>query len=290
MILKRIILFLVCISVSGAMAADNEPWWNFGPNCLFYSNFSAPRYVEETIRTDQSKEEVNGITYYVVKVTLWEKNHGDERPATKENIIHMRKDGQRILLIYEEYKQLMQDRGYDMTDFDELCQYEVTNDNELVLYDFGIQVGYKFRSVQNKEDIYVIERHKEFEISTHTQQDTLDVITLSNGVRLLAGVGYKAMADYTSSVPDNALQGQFFDYLNLYANDYGKHLDYARWNWAYICEYSFDGGSSVIQTITQGAKTECQGNIYDLQGRRLTGKPTKWLYIQDGQGTVLRSF
>ena len=42
--LKRIILILFTLSVSGAMAADNEPWWNFGPNCICYSNFSAPRY------------------------------------------------------------------------------------------------------------------------------------------------------------------------------------------------------------------------------------------------------
>lgn len=270
------------------MAADNEPWWYFGPNCICYSNFSAPRYVEETIRTDQSVEEVNGKTYYVVKVTLWEQSSGDERPATKENIIHIRKEDQRILLIYEEYKLLMQDREYDMTDFDEQCQYEVTSDGELVLYDFGIQVGYKFRSVPNKEDVYVVERHKEIETSTHTQQDTLDVITLSNGVRLVAGVGYKAMADYSFSVPNNALRGQFFDYLNLYANDYGKQLDYARWNWTYICEYSFDGGSSGIQAIEQDQIPTVHENYYDVQGRLLTGKPTKGLYIQNGKKVMVK--
>ena len=285
---KRILLFLLALSLFNVMAADNEPWWDFGPNCLCYSNYSAQRYVEETIRTDQSKEEVNGITYYVVKVTLWEKSHGYECPVTKENTIHIRKDDQRILLLYEEYKQLMQDRGYDMTDFDEQCQYEVTSDGEMVLYDFGIQVGYKFRSVPNKEDVYVVERHKEFEISTHTQQDTLDVITLSNGVRLVAGVGYKAMADYTSSVPDNALQGQFFDYLNLYANDYGKHLDYARWNWAYICEYCFDGGSNDILAIGHDLKPTVHENCYDLHGRCLTGKPAKGLYIQNGKKVMVK--
>ena len=286
--LKRVIIFLFTLSVSGAMAADNEPWWNYGPNCICYSNFSAPRYGVETIRTDQSMEEVNGKTYYVVKVTLWEESSGDERPATKENIIHIRKEDQRILLIYEEYKQLMQDREYDMTNFDEQCQYEVTSDGELVLYDFGIQVGYKFRSVPNKEDVYVVERHKEIETSYHTRQDTLDVITLSNGARLVAGVGYKAMADYSFSVPDNALRGQFFDYLNLYANDYGKQLDYARWNWNYICEYSFDGGSSGIQAIEQDQIPTVHENYYDLQGRRLTGKPAKGLYIQNGRKVMAK--
>ena len=296
MILKRSFFFLfvlLAFSVGNAVADDNAPWWYWGPNCVYYFNREAPLYPDETIRTDQSTEEVNGRTYYVVTVTLWGRSIGSsgERPATKENVIHIRKDGQRILLVYTEYKQLMQDRGYDMTNFDEQCQYEVTGDGEMVLYDFGMQVGDKFRSVPGKEDVFVVSRGKEPESSYYTRQDTLDIITLSNGVKLIEGVGYKTVAEEGVNVTKGTLQGQYFDYLNLYADDYGKVLYSAKWNGDYICEWFLDGSSTGIQTVetTQSpASLASKKQYFDLQGRHQTGQPQQGIYIRNGKKAVIK--
>ena len=271
--------------------AEWTPWWYYfrNPNMLYYENpwNHNQRYNIETISTDWDTEMLNGKIYTLYEVTLWERTDDMiNPPGILRNMMHIRKDGQRILVIYDEYKQLMKDRQYDMTNFDEQCQYEMTNDGELVLYDFDMQVGDKFRSVPGKDDVYVIERYKEYP-NFRTRQDTLDIIKLSNGFRLVYGVGFKGTMDVYDNVPFGySPQGNYFDYLSSTTGEYGMRLYFARCNNEFYWEDCFDsGGFSGIYIPWSPKKQE---SLYDLHGRKLEAMPSKGIYIQNGKKIVVK--
>ena len=285
--MKRYIFTFVVLGVSmgGAMAQGDPIWFHFGPNYLCYSYpMGTGGYVEEVISFNQGTETVEGKEYYVANVKDWKMSNSGEMPESREWTMHIRENCHRILVRYDEYKKLMEGQGYEMTDFDCQCRYEVTTDDELILYDFNIQVGDKFRSVPGKEDVYVVDRYKET-AEYHTSQDTLDVIKLSNGCRLLAGIGYKSISERTETQypPNTEPRGNFFDYLNLDA-EHGTELMEVKQNYEYIWVCALDGPSAVA--LPQVEKE--QSPFFDLQGRRLTGKPTKGIYIQNGRKVLVK--
>jgi len=294
-IMRRRSLYLLqaflLFSVQQAFA-EWTPWWYYfrNPNMLYYENpwNHNQRYNIETISTDWDTEMLNGKIYTVYEVTLWERTDDMiNPPGILRNMMHMRKDGQRILVIYDEYKKMMVERGYKSDDFDSQCRYELTGEGEMVLYDFGMQVGDKFRSVPGKEDIYVVERYKEYP-NFRTRQDTLDIIKLSNGFRLVYGVGFKGTMDVYDNVPNGySPQGNYFDYLSSTTGGYGMRLYFARCNNMFYWEDCFDGGGSAGIDAPWCPKK--QGQTYDLNGHRLTEKPSQpGIYIQDGRKYVVK--
>jgi len=287
--IKRSLFLLLATLFSMQQAFAWTPWWYYiyWPNILYYSRPYPPhmRYINESVSTEWETEVVNGMNYYLIKDILWEDTNANwDYPETMENILHMRKDGKRLLVIYDEYKKMMIERGYKSDDFDSQCRYEVTDEGEMVLYDFGMQVGDKFRSVPDKEDVYVVERYKEYP-SRYTRQDTMEVIKLSNGVCLVDGIGYKSAEFHVNGTYYSPI-GCYFDYLNLTTTEYGFMLRTARYDGEYVWEDSFDGGSSGIDAPWSPKK---QGQTYDLNGRRLTGKPSQpGIYIQNGRKVVVK--
>ena len=291
--LKRIFLYifsLLAFPVLNVIAGNAVPWWYMGGSYLLYTHMKgsykdAPYYYEgETLKTDLKQETIDGKQYYVFNVTLWGPFVGDQKPDTHENIMHIRQEGQRVLVRYDEYKQLMKDRNHDMSTFDELCQFEVTDDGEMVLYDFGMQVGDKFRSVAGKEDVYVVMRYKDYP-SYYTQQGNRDVIIFSNGCYIAEGVGYKGMNDGFSGYPMDAPQGNFFDYLNP-SVEYGMRLEEFRWDGTWIYENNaLDGSNSSVKQIEA---TDVPAKVYNLQGQQLEKTPKKGVYIQNGKKVIVK--
>ena len=241
--------------------------------------FEDKHHVREYIYTYQDTEEVNGRTYYVVYSMVL-----DDIRGNKLYMIHLRQDGKRVLVLYDEYKKLMEARGQDMSGFDKLCQYEVTQDGELVLYDFGMEVGDRFRSVDGKEDITVVEKRKVWQPSTHTNQTELDVLVLSNGCMLVENLGY---LDMDVSVFDLSATGSFFDYLNQ-DKGYRMQLVLSYWNKKLIFDDWLDGGTSGIETTPANGFEQETGDYYDLMGRRLPSQPKQGVYIQNGKKFVIK--
>jgi hypothetical protein len=195
----------------------------------------------------------------------------------------MRREGEKILVRYDEYKSLQAVLGRDMTDFDKLCRYEVTADGDMILYDFGMQVGDKFRHVEGLEDIYVTERRKCTWNYNSTCNHEITAIFLSNHVTLLEGVGYERfnIVGPFSKTPD------FFDYLNEHPNK-KIQLEFAIVGEERIYDLIFDGGGSSVESITFN-KSQMPFDIFDLQGRRVKSQPTqKGLYIQNGRKIVVK--
>lgn len=292
MIKKRLlgVLSILMFAVLG-ISAQNGDWdFFFGkcPNYLYYVlYYLSPNQgaYEEVIRNDGNTEEIDGKTYNIVRLAYFSEYPSPVTPPQKELILHMRRDGQRLMIRYDEYKAVMEDRGDDMSVFDEQCRYEVSDDGDMVLYDFGMQVGDKFRSIPGKEDITVVSRKTEYAEWYSHWQGAIDVITLSNGCEILENIGFRGQKPYSYWDPRTEPGYDFFDYLNP-SDKYGSILYFAKLNYQYAWEDCFDGGQTGIEKVT--LTTDSQA-IFDLQGRRLDSQPTnKGIYIQNGKKVVVK--
>ena len=205
----------------------------------------------------------------------------------------MRREGKKILVRYDEYKDLLSVQGRDMTDFDKLCRYEVTTDGDLILYDFGMQEGDMFRHIEGLDDIYVVKIAKCTWNHSSTCHKDIMAVRLSNGVTLLEDLGFESFNSRLSVRFDDSVMPpvwtspDFFDYLNEHTNR-KTFLDFAIIGEERVYDAIFDGGGSSVESITFN-KSQMPFDIFDLQGRRVKSQPTqKGIYIQNGRKIVVK--
>lgn len=279
--MNRLLIVLILLLSLSSKGFSQRPYGIYlpGDNCLLYSSYDMDgNWMGEYIYLRNGETElIEGKEYN--KVYYENKTKTDNYSI----LLHMRREGKKILVRYDEYKSLQAVLGRDMTDFDKLCRYEVTADGDMILYDFGMQVGDKFRHVEGLEDIYVTERRKCTWNYNSTCNHEITAIFLSNHVTLLEGVGYERfnIIGPFSKTPD------FFDYLNEHPNK-KIQLEFAIVGEERIYDLIFDGGGSSVESITFD-KSQMPFDIFDLQGRRVKSQPTqKGIYIQNGRKVLVK--
>ena len=249
--------------------------------------------------TTGETREKNGHTYSVLKIGDMEFASGGEMgyyyrddyvrydyTSLHEAEICIREEGGRVYVDLEEYKALMEEDFWRTKGSAEYLPYEQTEDGELVLYDFNMQVGDKFPSVAGHEDIYV----SSIETVTTLDGRSRKQWVLSNGLHIIDQVG---------CVDSN---GEFLFYLNpsglkqcvsimisctkddtriIFPDDStGIREQFIDW------PFDFSLTTSVPTPLRMNEGTS--STVYDLQGRRLTSKPTKGIYIQNGRKVVVK--
>lgn len=279
--MNRLFFVLILLLSLPSKGFSQLPSWLYlpGDNCLYYSSWDTNQNLikEYVYLKNDDMEQVEGKEYY--KVCYENKSKTGQFSV----ILHMRQEGEKILVRYDEYKSLQAVLGRDMTDFDKLCRYEVTADGDMILYDFGMQVGDKFRHVEGLEDIYVVDRRKCTWNYNSICNHEITAIFLSNHVSLLEGLGYERF-NIVGSAPKTP---DFFDYLNEHPNK-KTQLTFAIVGEERIYDLIFDGGGSSVGSITFD-KSQMPFDIFDLQGRRVKGQPTqKGLYIQNGKKVIVK--
>jgi hypothetical protein len=162
--------------------------------------------------------------------------------------------------------------------------YHLTEDgSELILYDYTMEVGDSFRHVDGYDDITVVEK------DTVAFADNVPRrrLTLSNGLVIIEGMG---------CINSN---GMLIDWLNP-AEEYQSnftYLDYCAddWNKPFNVIYTHeDSGLHVVDTNPTGIESQpspqysVRHALYDLQGRRLSKRPERGVYIEDGRKYVVR--
>ena len=235
-------------------------------------------FMSDLVYTWGFEVEVGGKSYCVVYEIISAGNQ--ERSGT----IRMRRDGKRLLVRLDDYKQFMQKtRGQDMSGFEAECQYELTDDGEMVLYDFGMQPGDKFRSVEGKEDVCVTRIGK-----TEPRPDngrSFNILYLSNGAYIIDQIGYAGCID--SNGREIVGMGDFFDYLGTGT----RRLKMQTARRGAECLYGIDGGR-----LWGTGMRPAEGNnlhdgiekIFSLSGREV-GKPSApGIYIQNGKKFVVK--
>ena len=251
--------------------------WGESERYLYYMNcHGGSQFEKELIYAWGDTETIGGKEYHIV----YDRCGGVDRPVATRTI-HIRREGRLLLVRLDEYKAFMHDRtGRDMSDFDSRCQYRLTADGEMVLYDFDMQVGDRFRTVEGMADVVVTKRGKAIR-SPLTSQDSLDLIYLSNGAVLLDGVG---LEEYEYN---QCKGGDFFDYLCL-TGAYESRLFLVQDGLNHVYENYLDGSdpSGIFAVSTGMTPLWFQGCCHDLLGRRLSSPPAKGVYIQDGRKVV----
>ena len=157
-------------------------------------------------------------------------------------------------------------------------------DDEVVLYDFSLGVDDTFGSTSIRE------------VSTvNVGGEPRKLITLATGHRLLEGIG--------------SLTGGFFEYMKTplwlpgFTGICTTYLRLYEENDLLVFEQSSEETYDYLLTeedvqdylltgirdgIVKQVDDKTTGPIHDLQGRKLHGKPTKGIYIQNGKKYVVR--
>ena len=157
-------------------------------------------------------------------------------------------------------------------------------DDEVVLYDFSLGVDDTFGSTSIRE------------VSTvNVGGEPRKLITLATGHRLLEGIG--------------SLTGGFFEYMKTplwlpgFTGICTTYLRLYEENDLLVLEQSSEETYDYLLTeedvqdylltgirdgIVKQVDDKTTGPIHDLQGRKLHGKPTKGIYIQNGKKYVVR--
>ena len=237
--------------------------------------------LDETIYTWKETEEVNGKTYMIVYDAYANNGYTIYK-------LHMRREDSQIRVIYDEYKQFMHDsRGRDMSDFDSQCQYEVTDDGEMVLYDFSMQPGDKFRSVEGREDVYVVGKQKMNQYIL-TDLEEPQGLLLSNGIFILDNVGAAYYKDSHMSY-NEVVDVDFFDYLHLEKGVRSRELTHAQLGAIRLFDDHSDGKDvNGISSLPTSAQTNSEARIFDLGGRELKSTPASGIYIRNGKKFVVK--
>ena len=189
----------------------------------------------------------------------------------------LREEGGKVLVDYDEYMNYLRKefvknniipRGDSL-----FIPYHKTQEGELVLYDFNMQIGDKYSHIEGNQDISVV-GIKQIVFGDGKNRK---LFTLSNGAKIIEGIGCINSC------------GLLFDYLNpckpTYNND-KQHFAYL----SHFYKDDFYIEQEDIITNIHTLKFACEKSstcFFDLQGRKVKS-PTKGLYIKDGKKAFVK--
>ncbi len=199
----------------------------------------------------------------------------------KHYLLGMREEDGRVYVNREEYLDYLSHRGepqsaWNYTAFGtaDYLPYHETEDGELILYDFNMNVGDKYRSVEGRDDVSVVAKDDVVlgDGSPHRR------LTLSNGLVLIEGVGCinspGLLVDYLNSSSEYAGCFSFLSYMDDCQN-------YS------ITLYESEDFNIVTSVAHRHADHARNNTLFDLQGRRLKEAPQKGIYIEEGRKKVV---
>ena len=160
--------------------------------------------------------------------------------------------------------------------------YRLTDDGqEVILYDYTMEVGDAYAHVEGHDDITVVAK----DMVATQDGDGRRRLTLSNGLVLIEGLGCinsnGLLLDYLN--PASAYQS-YFSYLDkCYADAEFSNLIYE--NQQPVVD-TWQSGIGAQPSGMQGGRVAAP--LFDLQGRRLAAAPAKGFYIKDGRKQVVK--
>lgn len=255
-----ILLFYVCsIDAQSVHMLEGAPFWVYC-NVMVSDHYHIDSHYFYRIG---DTEEINGKIYYKL---YYDRDYMESR-AIEPVTINIREDNGRILVNYEAYMAFLKDHPQGDPDY---IPYKLTDDGEMILYDFNMQVGDKYNSVSGHEDISVTN----IEMITTKDRVERKLFTLSNGLKIIEGIGCISS------------RGWLLSYLNP-----TYFPDYLPWSYfTFISNFEVFGeqiyGQVIddfvgIEHITVDKTNEVSFPLYDLSGRKITGNPEQGIYIRN---------
>ena len=274
------------VQTSSFTFLGGSPYWLFVQNCRENRDF---RYIWFYI-PDESSASIGGKEYkqmfYGFKSYI-DGSHAEEKNTTY--LMGIREAGGRVYVNLKEYQEAMRQTGLGDA---ENIPYPVTDDGEMVLYDFNAQEGDRFCPVAGHDDLFV----KKITPDPYYGRKTF---TVSNGVIFTEGYGA------SSAYGTQSAAGLIVAYLNALPYSYESSYLKMYGRGSVYMEYGEDGSGVIVDKpeITLGVKnvscpTVLSSSVYDLQGRRVCqgnnvteyqgNKLPKGIYIQNGRKVVVK--
>ena len=212
--------------------------------------------------------EKNGKLYYksVFNRSFFDSSNSVNIPEgytdmDSEGEILIRETDGRILVDREEYVSLMSDNFYwRWAGNKDYLPYHKTEEGELILYDFNMQPGDKYLSVEGYDDISIVS------VNTLTTKDGTNrrLLTLSNGYKILEGVGCLNSPGMWLFYLNPGFSPYDIGFLHVFAYHPYPH-DASEWDILYL--YSEENNTRIDTTNLTGQSGD---TIYDLLGRQVT--------------------
>lgn len=226
---------------------------------------------------------INGHTYKKMLYGKWPDEEDPQGIPTTYLLALREKDG-RVYANLDQYKEAMRNTGLGSV---EDIPYHVTEDGEVILYDFNMQEGDMFRHTPCFEDVYVEK------VSSNKYSYDRKVYALSNGINVIEGMGASNSAGMLLAYLNPPKKKVVWNFLSAY----GRNGVYA--------EYGVDGGGSLVDIsdlitdeipATIANRSSVHTGLYDLQGRPVTrgnkatrhNKLPKGIYIENGKKFVVK--
>ena len=197
-----------------------------------------------------------------------------------------REEGGRLLVKKTDYMALLaKDSYWSRVGDASYIPYRETEDGELVLYDFTMEPGDSFQHVDGHDDIGVDS------VGTLTTLDGLQrrLIYLSNGCQVAEGMGCLNSAGgllfYLNPLNSSYNKG----FMSLIAPARGMVGYYQKEIYIRTPQEERDAILAGIAPIVKSEQTTVTNTpLYDLQGRRLSQKPERGVYIEGGRKVVIK--
>jgi hypothetical protein len=264
------------IDVNAVEMLSDSPAWSYAVVSLKTSQ-STDCYVFQVRDDMRSPYSMNGKTYHALYRVVEQYFYKEHQPyLVFSDPIGIRESEGRIYVNYDDFKRELDfQKEYLFLEGD--IPYEVTPEGEILLYDFSLQKGDEYPTAAGSNMVYV---DKVEEIVTEDGL-TRKLFTLSNGLQIVEGIGCINSAGsllyylYSFGLLFNIGEDNKI-LLNRYSKG-GKQI-YTPDN---LSTAGIDNGPTLENAITSFP-------LFDLQGRRITSKPTKGVYINGGKKWVAK--
>ena len=195
-------------------------------------------------------------------------NNSNSTNNSVDPVLCIREEDGCVYVIKDEYLSVLNGNNFLHWEVGDTnyCPYKENDDGELLLYDFTMDVGDSFMSVNGHNDIYV----DAVDLILLSNGESRRRLTLNNGCVIVEGVGCinspgMLLCYLNPKVPDDI--GFLLGCTAGYTQDFRLYLDVKDMN-----DISTDGF----------------GSIYDLSGRPLNQLPERGIYIQNGKKYIVR--
>ena len=264
----RIIIFVILFVVSfAAKANDNSTMLSEGREWIYKELL--PDYesmTEEQINNGEVPYTTSFHSLFVGKTVLFEGKECHE-------ILHRKDDAEQLFgYAYEEGGKIFFYALYadDVEGFSQPINY-IKNQWQ-VLYDFSVTVGMASEMVWLWSSFCLAEKDI---ISVNGYQYTRQIWkSKDNSISLIVeGIGCETGFLYIENITTNGASTQFVE-----CRDNG------------VCIFSNKdfNAASVTENVRLAIYSTYRHDLFDLQGRRLNGKPTKGVYIENGQKRMVK--
>ncbi len=296
--MRTVFIMIIGLLLGGAIGASARPFsegckWSYCK--IYHRGFSSEFYVSFTKYELKGTYELNGKTYTKVYSSYCGDSYYD-KPSEEEFVIGIREENGCVYADYDEFinfcwggwHELLEDDYYGM-------RYIVTEDNEVLLYNFNVQVG----DLIEREEVRYPGRIVEIRPIELINGDVRNFY-ISNRPGFISGIGsvHDSLVDWLVIYPVPTDGSSTHIHLNVYVEDdellYKAPKDPEENNMWKITDGKYQKdpffGDLVtgIKDVKAGPDANRPEAVYDLGGRRMTGALKPGVYIRGGKKIVIR--